>query len=271
MAALRLSWYRFKHNYSDFIKVLVGILVFEVLIIYIQKKDFLVNFENTRMTLFLLLFSSSLLILVQNSIYISKEKTILNRDFFSTLSRWSFGWATLLFNVLFTFVETIVFILGFQSISQFFDKDLETKGQLFDSFSLEIGVTVFLVFLCAHFTALVISALVGASDITSVILAVMVGIMQFSLAGTVLQLPKAIRGISSAVFLSYGHKVFGMSNALEDQPSAMAKFQVPIPKSQLEHFDASREMILNHWFWLLVHAGLYALLFLVILRFKKEK
>ncbi|MGV3240823.1 serine/threonine protein kinase, partial [Streptococcus hyovaginalis] len=77
---------------------------------------------------------------------------------------------------------------------------------------------------------------VGASDITSVILAVLVGIMQFSLAGTVLQFPTAIRGISTAVFLSYGPKVFGMSNDLADHPSAMSHFPFPIPKSPMEPF-----------------------------------
>ena len=71
-AALRLSWYKFKHHYMDFVKVLLGIIAFEGLILYIQDKGFLKDFETTRMTLFLLLFSTSLLIVVQNSIYISK-------------------------------------------------------------------------------------------------------------------------------------------------------------------------------------------------------
>ena len=70
-AALRLSWYKFKHHYMDFVKVLLGIVAFEGLILYIQDKGFLKDFETTRMTLFLLLFSTSLLIVVQNSIYIS--------------------------------------------------------------------------------------------------------------------------------------------------------------------------------------------------------
>jgi len=73
-AALRLSWYKFKHHYMDFVKVLLGIVAFEGLILYIQDKGFLKDFETTRMTLFLLLFSTSLLIVVQNSIYISKER-----------------------------------------------------------------------------------------------------------------------------------------------------------------------------------------------------
>ena len=66
-AALRLSWYKFKHHYMDFVKVLLGIVAFEGLILYIQDKGFLKDFETTRMTLFLLLFSTSLLIVVQNS------------------------------------------------------------------------------------------------------------------------------------------------------------------------------------------------------------
>lgn len=61
-AALRLSWYKFKHHYMDFVKVLLGIVAFEGLILYIQDKGFLKDFETTRMTLFLLLFSTSLLI-----------------------------------------------------------------------------------------------------------------------------------------------------------------------------------------------------------------
>ena len=52
----------------DFVKVLLGIVAFEGLILYIQDKGFLKDFETTRMTLFLLLFSTSLLIVVQNSI-----------------------------------------------------------------------------------------------------------------------------------------------------------------------------------------------------------
>lgn len=90
-AALRLSWYKFKHHYMDFVKVLLGIVAFEGLILYIQDKGFLKDFETTRMTLFLLLFSTSLLIVVQNSIYISKERSVLNRDFFSGLSRSAFA------------------------------------------------------------------------------------------------------------------------------------------------------------------------------------
>ena len=92
-AALRLSWYKFKHHYMDFVKVLLGIVAFEGLILYIQDKGFLKDFETTRMTLFLLLFSTSLLIVVQNSIYISKERSVLNRDFFSGLSRSAFALA----------------------------------------------------------------------------------------------------------------------------------------------------------------------------------
>ena len=94
-AALRLSWYKFKHHYMDFIKVLLGIVAFEGLILYIQDKGFLKDFETTRMTLFLLLFSTSLLIVVQNSIYISKERSVLNRDFFSGLSRSAFALASM--------------------------------------------------------------------------------------------------------------------------------------------------------------------------------
>ena len=94
-AALRLSWYKFKHHYMDFVKVLLGIVAFEGLILYIQDKGFLKDFETTRMTLFLLLFSTSLLIVVQNSIYISKERSVLNRDFFSGLSRSAFALASM--------------------------------------------------------------------------------------------------------------------------------------------------------------------------------
>ncbi|MEQ9810443.1 ABC transporter permease [Streptococcus jiangjianxini] len=271
MAALRLSWYKFKHHYMDFIKVLLGILIFEGLIIYIQKKEFLITFENTRMTLFLLLFSSSLLILVQNSIYISKERAILNRDFFSTLNRWTFVLASLVFHTLFALVETLVFVSGFHYFSDLFDKTLETKGQTLGNFSIEIGVTVFLVFLCAHFMALLVSSLVGSNDNTSVVLSVILGIMQFSLSGTVLQLPKGIDGITSLIFLSYGHKAMGMTNQLATIKSAMAKFQVPLPKSQLNMFEASSSAMISHWTSLLGHASIYGLLFLLVLVYKKEK
>ena len=46
-AALRLSWYKFKHHYMDFVKVLLGIVAFEGLILYIQDKGFLKYFETT--------------------------------------------------------------------------------------------------------------------------------------------------------------------------------------------------------------------------------
>ena len=45
-AALRLSWYKFKHHYMDFVKVLLGIVAFEGLILYIQDKGFLKDFET---------------------------------------------------------------------------------------------------------------------------------------------------------------------------------------------------------------------------------
>ena len=116
-AALRLSWYKFKHHYMDFVKVLLGIVAFEGLILYIQDKGFLKDFETTRMTLFLLLFSTSLLIVVQNSIYISKERSVLNRDFFSGLSRSAFALASMGIHAFFAVLETIVFIRFFISIS----------------------------------------------------------------------------------------------------------------------------------------------------------
>ena len=39
-AALRLSWYKFKLYYMDFVEVLLGIVAFEGLILYIQDKGF---------------------------------------------------------------------------------------------------------------------------------------------------------------------------------------------------------------------------------------
>jgi len=54
----------------------------------------------------------------------------------------------------------------------------------------KLGLQCSWFFLASHFIALFISALVGKSEITSVILAVIVGIMQFSLSGTILSLPK---------------------------------------------------------------------------------
>ena len=122
-AALRLSWYKFKHHYMDFVKVLLGIVAFEGLILYIQDKGFLKDFETTRMTLFLLLFSTSLLIVVQNSIYISKERSVLNRDFFSGLSRSAFALASMGIHAFFAVFETIVFpFLEKHSSSDFISK-----------------------------------------------------------------------------------------------------------------------------------------------------
>lgn len=270
-AALRLNWYKFRNNVTDFIKILVGILIFEGLILYIQDKGFFKDFETTRMTLFLLLFSSSLLIMVQNSIYISKERDILDRDFFSYLSRWGFSVALLFFNTVFAFIETLFFCIGFYFFANYFDKDLPSEGQVFDQYWLEIGVTVLLVFLCSHFIALLISALTGKSEITSVILAVMLGIMQFSLSGTILHLPKAIKEVTKFIFLGYGHKVFGMTNKLENLPSAMATFNVPIPKVQLEQFEASKSVIIKDWYLLGIHVIGYALIFILILNYKRSR
>ena len=102
----------------DFVKVLLGIVAFEGLILYIQDKGFLKDFETTRMTLFLLLFSTSLLIVVQNSIYISKERSVLNRDFFSGLSRSAFALASMGIHAFFAVLETIVFILSYSVFSK---------------------------------------------------------------------------------------------------------------------------------------------------------
>lgn len=270
MAALQLSWYKFKSHYTDFISVLLGILIFEGLILYIQEEGFLKTFEATRMTLFLLLFSSSLLILVQTSIYISKERSILNRDFFSTLSRRDFAQATLMVNSLLALCETLVFCVGFHVLTNYFDKELVKKGQLFGQYWFELGITVFLVFLCAHFFALLISALAGSSEIASVILAVVTGIAQFSLSGTILQLPDAIKSISNYIFLSHGHKLIAMTNELETLKSAMADFGVPIPEEQLEQFAASHSAILEGWLSLVCHAVIYAGLFTLVLVFKKK-
>ena len=129
-AALRLSWYKFKHHYMDFVKVLLGIVAFEGLILYIQDKGFLKDFETTRMTLFLLLFSTSLLIVVQNSIYISKERSVLNRDFFSGLSRSAFALASMGIHAFFAVLETIVFILSYSVFSKFFDKEFPDAGHI---------------------------------------------------------------------------------------------------------------------------------------------
>ena len=254
-AALRLSWYKFKHHYMDFVKVLLGIVAFEGLILYIQDKGFLKDFETTRMTLFLLLFSTSLLIVVQNSIYISKERSVLNRDFFSGLSRSAFALASMGIHAFFAVLETIVFILSYS---------------VFSSYRWEVGITVLLVFLASHFIALFISALVGKSEITSVILAVVVGIMQFSLSGTILSLPKAIDWVQKFIYLGYGHKLFGISSDLSDLPSSLAKYGVPVPKSQLEAFQGSTGEFWGQWWALVLHCLVYALLFFVTLQ-KKEK
>ena len=262
-AALRLSWYKFKHHYMDFVKVLLGIIAFEGLILYIQDKGFLKDFETTRMTLFLLLFSTSLLIVVQNSIYISKERSVLNRDFFSGLSRSAFAIASMGIHAFFAVLETIVFILSYSIFSKYFDKEFPDAGHIFSSYRWEVGITVLLVFLASHFIALFISALVGKSEITSVILAVVVGIMQFSL-------PKAIDWVQKFIYLGYGHKLFGISSDLSDLPSSLAKYGVPVSKSQLEAFQGSTGDFRGQWWALVLHCLVYALLFFVTLQ-KKEK
>ncbi|MGT2907523.1 ABC transporter permease [Streptococcus dentiloxodontae] len=268
-AALRLSWYKFKHHYMDFIKVLLGILVFEGLILYIQDKGFLKDFETTRMALFLLLFSTSLLIVVQNSIYISRERAILNRDFFSGLSRSAFALASLLIHSFFALLETFVFIVGFAGLNHLFDKELPSSGHIMSAYLSELGVTVLLVFLASHFIALLISAIVGKSEITSVILAVVVGIMQFSLSGTILQLPKAIDWIQNAIYLGYGHKLAGVSTNLTDFPSSLAAFGVTLTKEELSLFKSSHSEFLGQWLALLLHCLVYALLFFISIQ-KKE-
>ncbi len=45
-AALRLSWYKFKHHYMDFVKVLLGIVAFEGLILYIPRQGIFERFRN---------------------------------------------------------------------------------------------------------------------------------------------------------------------------------------------------------------------------------
>lgn len=269
-ASIRLKWYQYKRHYFDFLKVLFGIVGFEALILYIQKKGFLENFETTRMTLFLLLFSTGLLILVQTSISISRERSILERDFFSGLSRLSFSIASLLFESINAVIEALVFVLAYLTLAFYFAFDLPEKGSYFQSFLLEVFITVVLVYLSSHFIALLVSVLTGNSEISSVILAVIIGIVQFSLAGTILQLPKAISKFSALTFLSYGHKVFGMSNDLYHLPSVMAKFHIPIEKGQLNQFKASHAAILGDWSMLAIHAVAYALIFMLLLIYRKK-
>ena len=153
------------------------------------------------MTLFLLLFSTSLLIVVQNSIYISKERSVLNRDFFSGLSRSAFALASMGIHAFFAVLETIVFILSYSVFSKFFDKEFPDAGHIFGSYRWESWDYSAPGFLGVAFIALFISALVGKSEITSVILAVVVGIMQFSLSGTILSLPKAIDWVQNLSIL----------------------------------------------------------------------
>lgn len=270
-AALRLSWYKAKHAWGDFIKVLLGILAFEVLILFIEKKGFLVNFEQTRMTLFLLIFSSSLLVLVQTSIYISKERTILDRDFFSALDPRAFAFSTLLFNTIYAGIEALVFNWGYQLISQWFNKELEVEGIIFKSFGLEVTLTIFLIFLASHFLGLLISALVGDNEITSVILAVVAGIAQFSLSGTILRLPESIEKMQNFIFLSMGHRLFSATNKLETIPGSMAKYHIPVEKWSLDLFKLSSGDMWRGYIILLLHALVYAGLFVIALSIKKEK
>lgn len=270
-ASLKLSWYKFKAGYWDFIKVLFGILLFEVLILFIQNDGFLEDFETSRMTLFLLLFSASLLILVQNSIYISKEYAILERDFFSGLNRLWYGLTSLVFGFIFALLETIFFLFSFQILLWFFEKDLPKHGSFFQNINFELFLTILLLFIAAHFIALVVSVISRESVISSIILSVVIGIAQFSLSGTILQLPKSVKKFSNMVFLGYGHKLFGMSAKIKKLPSILEKFHVPVNPSQLKQFKISDQLFVHHWLALLAHIVVYALLFIIILQFRRRK
>ena len=269
-AALRLSWYKFKHHYMDFVKVLLGIVAFEGLILYIQDKGFLKDFETTRMTLFLLLFSTSLLIVVQNSIYISKERSVLNRDFFSGLSRSTFALLVWGFTPSLLFWKPLSLSYLTLSLVSSLTRNFQTLVIIFGSYRWEVGITVLLVFLASHFIALFISALVGKSEITSVILAVVVGIMHFRCRELSCLCQKPLIGYKNLSNLGYGHKLFGISSDLSDLPSSLAKYGVPVPKSQLEAFQGSTGKFWGQWWALVLHCLVYALLFFVTLQ-KKEK
>lgn len=97
------------------------------------------------------------------------------------------------------------------------------------------------------------------------------GIAQFSLSGTILQLPKSIEKVQDFIFLGYGHKIFGASNDLRNIPGMMAKYHVPIQKSALKHFQLSQGDMKQDFLILFAHALVYGLLFCLVLRFKKEK
>ena len=194
------------------------------------------------MTLFLLLFSTSLLIVVQISIYISKERSVLNRDFFSGLSRSAFALASMGIHAFFAVLETIVFILSYSVFSKFFDKGISRRWSYFWFLPLgswDYSTPGFLG--VAFYCPLYLSLGWQITEITSVILAVIVGIMQFSLSGTILSLPKAIDWVQKFIYLGYGHKLFGISSDLSDLPSSLAKYGVPVPKSQLEAFPKGLE------------------------------
>ena len=170
----------------------------------------------------------------------------------------------------FAVLETIVFILSYSVFSKFFDKEFPRRWSYF--WFLPLGSWDYSAsgFLGFAFHCPFISALVGKSEITSVILAVVVGIMQFSLSGTILSLPKAIDWVQKFIYLGYGHKLFGISSDLSDLPSSLAKYRVPVPKSQLEAFQGSTGEFWGQWWALVLHCLVYALLFFVTLQ-KKEK
>ena len=170
----------------------------------------------------------------------------------------------------FAVLETIVFILSYSVFSKFFDKEFPDAGHILVPYRWEVGITVLLVFLASHFIALFISALVGKSEITSVILTVVVGIMQFSLSGTILSLPKAIDWVQKFIYLGYGHKLLGFLVICPDLPSSLAKYRVPVPKSQLEAFQGSTGEFWGQWWALVLHCLVYALLFSSHFR-RKEK
>lgn len=242
----------------------VGIFGLVFLMIWIKSKTLFVTFEDTRMTTFLLLFSTSLLILVGNCTYISGTREILDRDFGNPnkmfrLSRFYFWLATCLSHIVLAALETVIFVLGFRCAISVF----QTSSPLYYSV-VKVSVVVFLTFICAHFFALFLSAVTFENSIFSVRLAIIIGILQFSLSNTIIFLPKFLTGVKKFIFLGYAHQAIGGVFDIDNFPSALQNRglnvpQAQIPVEQLEMFTRS-DVFLYVWL-LFIHLFVYFLLF----------
>lgn len=212
----------------------------------------------------MMLFSTSLLILINSCLTISKERRILERDFESGLSRLHYVFFLLLFNAIYAMIETFFFFGSLVLSSRFFNVDIP-KADI-----RQILVTILLMFISVHFLGLFISSICGESSSSSVIYSGIVGIGQFVLSGTIIELPDSIETLSNLTFLSFAHKnIMGIFD-IGQLPSALESFQVIIPKEELDLFKSSTSVLIKNEGYLLLHLVLYLSLFAISIQFYKN-